>query len=243
MKRITLFAVSLAVVAASFGGGANAAGRASLAAATFAEPDAQEEVAQGDMQTYIFKDVLKPHGKARGAAEKQADARACGASWENDLPSNIPTFEKCMRARGWKFDHIVTTYAPEPQVEPGSVGTWTYNDVLKPHGRERGEAEEQLATRVCDGGDSDRIGSAQFRSCMNKRGWRLSQFDPTPSASDDNDASVDTPPTYDSTADNTQQMLNDERATQQANDAAQQMVNDAAAAATQALANAVVAQP
>jgi hypothetical protein len=239
MKRITLFAVSLSAAALLLASAADAAGRASPAA----EVATADPAAQGDTETYIFKDVLKPHGKARSADERRVDARACGASLENDLPSNIPAFEKCMRTYGWKFDHIVTTYAPEPDVAPGSVGTWTYDDVLKPHGRVRGEREEQLATRVCDRGDSDRIGSAQFRSCMNNRGWRLSQFDPAPSSSDDDGASVDATPTYDSTADDTERMLDDERATQQANDAAQQMVNDAAAAATQAMVNAVVAQP
>jgi hypothetical protein len=237
MKRISLLALSFALTALSLGSVAEAAGRSSPAAALAAV----EPAPQGDSETYFFDDVLKPHGKARGVEERHADGRACGVSANQDMPSDIPAFEKCMKARGWKFDHIVTTHAPEPYVPPGSVGIWTYDDVLKPHGRVRGEREEQIATRACDAGDSDRIGSATFRSCMNSRGWRLSQFDPAPSDSNDDSAPEEASPAYDATAD-TLQFVEEQRAIEQSNEAAQQMANDALAAAAQNAANAWVAQ-
>ena len=43
-------------------------------------------------------------------------------------------------------------------------GSYTYSDVLKPKGRERGDAAEQIATRACDAGSVDNIASASFNA-------------------------------------------------------------------------------
>ena len=45
----------------------------------------------------------------------------------------------------------------------GGPGTYTYTDVLKPHGHERGEAAEQYATHICDQGNSDLIATPVFK--------------------------------------------------------------------------------
>jgi hypothetical protein len=107
-------------------------------------------------------------------------------------------------------------------------GAYTYVDFLRPHGVERGEAAEQAATRTCDGGVSQRIGTPKFDACMRSRGWRLAQFESN---------SFDSSPTYDSGPsssgpDISQQISSDLAATQAAVDAAQQQNNAAAAAAT-----------
>jgi hypothetical protein len=62
----------------------------------------------------------------------------------------------------------------------GGYGTYTYDDILKSHGRSRGEAAEQAATLICDRGDADRIGTRAFNACMLSRGWRLARFEPAP---------------------------------------------------------------
>lgn len=71
--------------------------------------------AQANTTTYVFKDALRPHGHTRSQTAKLADGRACGTSANRDLPKNIPAFEKCMRARGWRLDHIATTRSPALQ--------------------------------------------------------------------------------------------------------------------------------
>jgi hypothetical protein len=112
---------------------------------------------------------------------------------------------------------------------PGA-GVYTYEDFLRPHGRERGDAAEQAATRACDRGDSQRIGTPKFDACMRARGWRLANF-----AASSSNASPS--PSYDSGApagpDPSLQISQDLAASQAANDAAQQANNAAAAAATQ----------
>jgi hypothetical protein len=105
-----------------------------------------------------------------------------------------------------------------------------YEDVLRPHGHERGDAAEQAAARVCDKGDTRRIGTPKFDACMRARGWRLANFEPSPSDSSP-------PPSYDSGPppgpDPSLQISQDLAASQAANDAAQQANDAAAAAATQ----------
>jgi hypothetical protein len=114
---------------------------------------------------------------------------------------------------------------------PG-IGTYTYDDILRPHGQARGEAAEQAATRVCDAGISDRIGTPKFDACMRGRGWRLADFQPAPQ-------NYSPSPSYDvgssaasSSGPDPSQAANDAMAASQANIDAQQQ-NDAANAATQ----------
>jgi len=60
--------------------------------------------------TQVFKDALRPDGIARSQDLKFADGRACGASADNTF-TDAPTFQQCMRGRGWVVDHIV----PDPK--------------------------------------------------------------------------------------------------------------------------------
>jgi hypothetical protein len=236
MRRIWLYSLPL-VFAACLSAAANAAGRSGPDSAPIAAANA-DAAAQGPTQTYVFADALRPHGKARSQAAKIADGRVCGASADNDLPANIPAFQRCMATHGWKLDHVATTAAPEPYVRPGSVGVWTYDDARLPQGRARGEAQEQADTRACDGGDADAIGSAAFRSCMNRHGWRLASFDPArqePDAASQEEASAPSDPGPDIIAEDQQQELVD------SNLAAQQLSNDALAQDAQNIANAWVA--
>jgi hypothetical protein len=119
-----------------------------------------------------------------------------------------------------------------PRAGSPGYGTYAYSDVLRPHGRTRGEAAEQAATRACDAGIPDRIGTLKFDACMRGRGWRLASFQPAP-------RQYSPSPSYDAgssaasaSGPDPNQAANDALAASQANIAAQQQ-NDAANAATQ----------
>jgi hypothetical protein len=68
--------------------------------------------------------------------------------------------------------------APAAGSPTGVVGSFTYADVLRPKGRARGDAAEQVATRACDRGNSANIGGPAFDACMLERGWRFDSFEP-----------------------------------------------------------------
>ncbi len=78
MRRIWLYALPLAL-AAIHATSAGAVGRGGQGANAAASPAYAEAAAQGDTITYLFKDVLRPHGQERGAAVRYADGRAFGA--------------------------------------------------------------------------------------------------------------------------------------------------------------------
>jgi hypothetical protein len=71
-------------------------------------------LADVQISTYHFRDVIKPHGQARSLDEQHAAAHACGASETLVLPKNIPAYKKCMLRYGWRFDHIVVIRAASP---------------------------------------------------------------------------------------------------------------------------------
>jgi hypothetical protein len=136
--------------------------------------------------------------------------------------------------------------APDgPDLSEGGVGTYSYDDILKAHGRARGEAAEQAATTICDAGNPDNIASKRFNACMRRRGWRFVQFTPAaPDASDD-----DSSPSFDSSpaasdnsgsdaAEQAIEMSNQQAANDAATAAAEQQNNDAMAAAQQTMNNA-----
>jgi hypothetical protein len=64
--------------------------------------------------THVYRDALRPHGRERSLDQKYADGRACGASEDQDIPKNIRAFQKCMRARGWRLDHVAVTRKRTP---------------------------------------------------------------------------------------------------------------------------------
>ena len=81
----------------------------------------------------------------------------------------------------WSFGFLLTlTGCISTDRGALGIGTYTYNDILKPHGQARGEAAEQADTTVCDAGISDRISTPKFVACMRGRGWRLANFQPAP---------------------------------------------------------------
>jgi hypothetical protein len=119
------------------------------------------------------------------------------------------------------------------QGAPG-YGAYAYNDVLRPHGRARGEAAEQAAISVCGGGSPERIGTAKFDACMRGRGWRVANGRPAPQGySPSYEVSS---PSYDTTPsspapDYSSQSATDASSAAASSVAAQQQ-NDAANAAT-----------
>jgi hypothetical protein len=58
--------------------------------------------------TWVFRDTLRPNGRDRTMAAKQADGRKCGAS-HNSFKDGSP-FQQCMLSYGWALDHII----PDP---------------------------------------------------------------------------------------------------------------------------------
>ena len=82
--------------------------------------------------------------------------------------------------RIWSFGVMLTLTGCVTTGGGSGAGTYTYRDVIKPHGRERGEAAEQAATRICDHGNPQEIGLPPFDACMRARGWRFTHFQPAP---------------------------------------------------------------
>jgi hypothetical protein len=97
--------------------------------------------------------------------------------------------------RIWSFGVMLTLTGCVTTGGGSGAGTYTYRDVIKPHGRERGEAAEQAATRICDHGNPQEIGLPPFDACMRARGWRFTHFQPAPApAYDSSDYSSPPPP-------------------------------------------------
>jgi hypothetical protein len=111
-----------------------------------------------------------------------------------------------------------------------------YDDVVKPHGQERGDALRQAATRACNAGDSEKIGAPLFDDCMRARGWRFAGRVPEAPNMDflssDSSPPVEAPSSDDS-APQTMQMVNQQTAIDAANAAAMQQFLDGMAAAQQ----------
>lgn len=132
-------------------------------------------------ETSVFRDVLRPHGVARGAAERQADGQACGAGSDKSY-QNVPEFETCMRAHGWAHDHDQADASDPPGVY--------YDDLWQPaNGPRRSDAEREAAYSACDPRARRDPGSAAMKSCMLARGWRFAFNKPgaapsAPAASD-----------------------------------------------------------
>ena len=70
------------------------------------------------------------------------------------------------------------------------AGDYQYRDVLRPHGRARGDAALQVDTRSCDRmtGGQQAYGTPPFNRCMRKRGWAFDSYTPAPDTSSDDDS-------------------------------------------------------
>jgi len=121
-------------------------------------------------ETDVFKDILRPHGVSRTTAQKDADARACGADSDGNF-DNVPVFERCMRAHGWAVASI------KPNAEERATGGSFYDDMT---GRDRSDAALQKDTRACDPHGQLRPGSPAFARCMASHGWRTAFTLPVP---------------------------------------------------------------
>src|SRR5215469_12298729 len=121
-------------------------------------------------ETDVFKDILRPHGVSRSTAQKDADARACGAD-RNGQFDNVPAFERCMRAHGWAVAYI------KPDAEDRASGGAFYDDMS---GRSRSEAALHVDTRACNPQGRPKDGGPQFARCMARHGWRLAFSLPVP---------------------------------------------------------------
>src|SRR5450432_415387 len=91
--------------------------------------------------TFIFKDVQRPHGRNRSLAIKRADARKCGWTPDGRVLTSKHAMERCMFAHGW----VVSQYIPAP---PGAEeeDSIQFTD-LSPSGK-RGDAALQVDTRT-----------------------------------------------------------------------------------------------
>ena len=68
--------------------------------------------------TWVFRDIQRPHGHDRGMAAKRADGRKCGARNNAFKDENVSAFQSCMLVHGWTLDHIIPD--PTPRYAHGS---------------------------------------------------------------------------------------------------------------------------
>jgi len=182
------------------------------------------EFADGRTGSFTYVDVLRPKGQARGDAAEQIATRTCDRG--NSAKIGGPAFDACMLARGWRFDSF----------EPTPPGAYLYDDVLKPHEVERSDVLRQAATRTCDAGDSDKIGTPRFDACMRARGWRFAGRIPEAPSLDFSSSEPSPPveaPSADDSANPAMQMVNQQMAIDAANAAAEQQFLDGMAATQQ----------
>ena len=106
------------------------------------------------------------------------------------------------------------------------AGSYAYIDMLRPRGVGRSAAAGRAAASQCDRGNPGLIGSAGFDACMRGRGWKVARLAPSQGpgyaydwSSASSSADVSSPPPDTSAAD-TQAMVQSEIAAQQQNDAA-----------------------
>jgi hypothetical protein len=124
-------------------------------------------------ETDVFQDTLRPHGVSRTTAQKDADARKCGARSDGSF-DNVPAFERCMRAHGWAVAEI------KPDAGERAIGGGFYDDMS---GRDRSNGALQAATHACDPQGRRSPGSPVFARCMASHGWRTSFTLPVPRTS------------------------------------------------------------
>lgn len=217
-ERRRLYALPLALAAFS-PIAACAAGRGGLNES----PGTAASSPTGVIGSFTYVDVLPPKGRARGDAAEQVATRACDRG--NSYNIGGSAFDACMLAHGWRFDSF----------EPTPPGAYLYNGILKPHGLERSDALRQAATRACDAGNSEKIGTPEFDACMRARGWRFAGRVPE-AWSPDFSSSEPSPPVETPSSDSANeamQMVNQQMATDAANAAAEQQFLDGMAAAQQ----------
>lgn len=146
--------------------------------------------ARADSYVSTYRDLIRPNGHPRSDAVYQSALDDCYRQTGADRTlADTQAFKQCMRGQGYRFLSTRVQRSPRPAASD-APGTYSYEDFLKPGGRARSEAEEQEATRICDGGNSELIGRPAFNACMRKRGWRFAGFQPKPAVYYDPDTGL-----------------------------------------------------
>jgi hypothetical protein len=180
-------------------------------------------VLNASADTYVFKDVQRPHGRDRSMAAKDADAKRCGWLPDGRVLKSADGMQQCMLSHGW----AVSQYIPGPGKPPEGV---QFTDLSR--SGKRGDAAVRADSNRCDPNNRLSATSLAFRQCMLKRGWSFYAYVPPaaqPAADDDSGALAEQNAT-DSAAREDEQRRDDE---QRQNDQAtqdminsQQMIND-----------------
>ena len=126
--------------------------------------------------TFVFKDVQRPHGHERGMAAKRADAAKCGWTTDGRVLVSRGAMVRCMRAHGW----VVSNYISDPTTDAENTATFT--DLT---GRKRGDAELHADERRCDPYGELRLFSRVYRQCMFGLGWHIYSYTPPAAEPDD----------------------------------------------------------
>lgn len=114
--------------------------------------------------TAVFTDMLKPNGHVRSQAQKRADGLACGLG-----AVIMPVLEKCMRGKGWAFDH----FRPNPSERPRQGTLTSYTDTHgDANGHPRGTAALHADSRACKAGHRGEA-SKRFKQCLAAHGWQF----------------------------------------------------------------------
>lgn len=137
--------------------------------------------AQASHYEMNYRDLIRPHGKPRSDAVHQAAVSSCYSQTGDDRTGPAtPAFKQCMLGQGyrWQSTRFIPD-RPDATVTPSNLGrgTYTYTDVTMPNGQQRGDAELQSDTSLCDEGHSRHISTREFDACMRTHGWRLTHFD------------------------------------------------------------------
>jgi hypothetical protein len=125
--------------------------------------------ASAGAETYVYKDTLRPNGHERDMAAKKADARSCGAiNWT--VRHDWPEFNQCMQTHDWVVGYV------KPNTPDGVDDTTVvhFDDVLKPHGRYRGDGAMRADSQRCDPYGTTNYRSGDFKQCMLGFGWQYS---------------------------------------------------------------------
>jgi hypothetical protein len=69
--------------------------------------------------TWVFRDISRPHGHERALRTKFADAHKCGAVRHAFSEAVVPNMQQCMLAHGWALDHVVPDASPRTSHLPG----------------------------------------------------------------------------------------------------------------------------
>jgi hypothetical protein len=148
-------------------------------------------VAAAQADTFVFRDVLKPGGKARSMAAKQADGRKCGATNGFFPTRDTAQFTACMSALGWTIAKIKRSPpSEENKADPADTTVVHFDDQRrKADGHWRGNGALQSDTRRCSGYGARDYESHGFIHCMASAGWRheSTHHAKRPAPSDDDD--------------------------------------------------------